>query len=102
MQIDKVDVSYEPNGKVYSFFANGLALKKGDTVVVDTVRGAELAYVVKDVEYLDNYKYAEQLKKVLRIATQKDIEQKKQNIEKDDKTINSIVKFPNSLIIKFK
>lgn len=63
MQIDKVDVSYEPNGKVYSFFANGLALKKGDTVVVDTVRGAELAYVVKDVEYLDNYKYAEQLKK---------------------------------------
>ena len=83
MQIDKVDVSYEPNGKVYSFFANGLALKKGDTVVVDTVRGAELAYVVKDVEYLDNYKYAEQLKKVLRIATPKDIEQKKQNIEKE-------------------
>ncbi len=64
MQIDKVDVSYEPNGKIYSFLANGLPLKKGDVVIVDTIRGAELAYVAKDVEYLENYEHEDQLKKV--------------------------------------
>ncbi len=86
MQIDKVDVSYEPNGKIYSFLANGLPLKKGDVVIVDTIRGAELAYVAKDVEYLENYEHEDQLKKVLRLATQKDIEQKKEN-EKKEKEI---------------
>ena len=86
MQIDKVDVSYEPNGKIYSFLANGLPLKKGDVVIVDTIRGAELAYVAKDVEYLEDYEHEDQLKKVLRLATQKDIEQKKEN-EKKEKEI---------------
>ena len=80
MQIDKVDVSYEPNGKIYSFLANKMALKKGDVVVVDTVRGLELAYVVKDVEYIENYPH--ELKKVIRMATDDDIKQNKINIEK--------------------
>ena len=80
MQIDKVDVSYEPNGKIYSFLANKMTLKKGDVVVVDTVRGLELAYVVKDVEYIENYPH--ELKKVIRMATDDDIKQNKINIEK--------------------
>lgn len=83
MRIDKVDVSYEPNGKIYSFLANGMALKKGDKIVVDTARGLELAYVVTDVEYVENYPHEDQLKKVVRMATDDDIKQKQKNVEKE-------------------
>ncbi len=83
MQIEKVDVTYEPNGKVYSFLTNGLPIKKGDAVVVDTSRGIELAYVVNDVESVENYKYADQLKNVIRLATPNDIAQKAENIKKE-------------------
>ncbi len=102
MQIDKVDVSYEPNGKIYSFLANGLPLKKGDVVIVDTVRGAELAYVAKDVEYLENYEYEDQLKKVLRLATQKDIEQKKENKKKEKEIKQTAEKLSEELGLDLK
>lgn len=83
MQIAKVDISYTEGGKVYSFSPNGLELKVGDVVVVDTVRGNELGYVCSEIQYLDEYEYADQLKNVLRIATEKDKKQKTENIEKE-------------------
>ena len=102
MQIDKVDVSYCAGGKTYSFLANNLPLKKGDAVVVDTSRGSELAYVVKDVEYLENYEYESQLKKVLRLATKEDIEQKQKNLIREKEIQKIAEKFSKELKLDLK
>ncbi len=83
MQIAKVDISYVEGGKVYSFSPNNLNLKIGDIVVVDTVRGNELGYVCSEIELVENYEYADQLKNVIRIATEKDKQMKKENIERE-------------------
>ena len=53
MQVAKVDISYQEGGKVYTFSPNGLNLKVGDVVVVDTVRGNELGYVSSEIEMVD-------------------------------------------------
>ncbi len=83
MQVAKVDVSYTEGGKAYSFSPNNLDLKVGDVVVVDTVRGNELGYVCSPIQIIEDYEYADQLKNVLRFATSKDIQTKKENIEKE-------------------
>lgn len=83
MQIAKVDISYQEGGKVYTFSPNGLELKVGDVVVVDTIRGNELGYVSSPIQYVDEMELVDSLKNVLRIATAKDIKTKKENIEKE-------------------
>lgn len=82
MQIAKVEIKYEEDGKSYSFSPNGLKLKVNDVVVVDTIRGTELGYVCSEITYVDELELTDKLKNVLRIATQKDIAQKKENFEK--------------------
>ena len=83
MQTAKVDISYQEGGKVYTFSPNGLELKVGDIVVVDTIRGNELGYVSSPIQYVDEMELVDSLKNVLRIATAKDIKTKKENIEKE-------------------
>lgn len=83
MQIAKVDISYQEGGKVYTFSPNGLDLKVGDVVVVDTIRGNELGYVSSPIQYVDELELVDSLKNVLRIATAKDIQTKKENIQKE-------------------
>ena len=83
MQIEIVEISYQEGGKVYSFSPNGLNLKVGDVVVVDTSRGNELGYVCSPIKMVEDYEWQDQLKNVLRVATPKDIQAKKDNIEKE-------------------
>lgn len=83
MQVAKVDISYTEGGKVYTFSPNGLNLKVGDVVIVDTIRGQELGYVSSAIQYVEDIELVDRLKNVLRFATQKDIDQKKENIEKE-------------------
>lgn len=82
MQIAKVEIRYEDEGKTYTFSPNGLDLKLNDAVVVDTVRGSELGYVSSEITYIDENELKDKLKNVLRLATEKDIAQKKENLEK--------------------
>ena len=74
-----VVIKFKGNCKPYYFSANGLELKKGQNVVVETSRGEEYGTVVvpeKEVEEL-----ATPLKNVLRIATEKDTETVKRHEE---------------------
>ena len=82
MQIAKVEIRYEDDGKTYTFSPNGFDLKPNDAVVVDTVRGSELGYVSSEITYVDELELKDKLKNVLRLATDKDIAQKKENLEK--------------------
>ena len=68
------------SAKAYYFSTNIDTLKEGDYVVVETIRGLELGKVETPLQPIDKYKSSLELKPVLRIASEKDIEMNKENI----------------------
>ena len=76
MQIKAVKVCFTPNGKPYTFDVNDIYLKNGEQVLVETSRGIELGTVCSNVFSCDKNEFGEPLKKVLSIATEKDLQQK--------------------------
>ena len=77
-----VNIKFKKNCKLYTFDANGLELKKGDYVIVDTARGIEFATVYSNVD-VKNVKVKEPLKKVIRRATREDIKHNEENTQKE-------------------
>ena len=74
MQIEVVGVKFKNGNHVYSFDPNGLEIKKGDYVIVDTEKGADLGVVVKEEEMIDATSLLSPLKKVTKIATKEMVE----------------------------
>lgn len=70
-----IGVRFKEVGKVYFFDPDGQQLKKGDRVIVETVRGIECGEVAMDNREVDDEQIVKPLKKLIRIATEKDIEQ---------------------------
>ena len=70
-----IGVRFKEVGKVYYFDPDGLELKKGDRVIVETVRGIECGEVAMDNREIDDEQIVKPLKKLIRIADEKDIEQ---------------------------
>ncbi|MEE1011053.1 MAG: stage 0 sporulation family protein [Acutalibacteraceae bacterium] len=70
-----IGVRFKEVGKVYFFDPDGQQLKKGDRVIVETVRGIECGEVAMDNREVDDEQIIKPLKKLIRIATEKDIEQ---------------------------
>lgn len=77
MQIDVVGVKFKSSNNIYSFDPNGLELKKGDYVIVDTEKGAEIGIVFRNKESIDPSTLASPLKKVLKVATKEMVEKAK-------------------------
>ncbi len=73
--MEAIRVQFKPLGKRYFFGVGKLKLTNGTKVVVSTIRGTELGYCVGDVFDLNEMDLTSELKDVLRIATQNDIEQ---------------------------
>lgn len=74
-----VGVRFKDTGKTYYFDPQGLDIKKGQTLVVETAKGIECGtaqYAVKEVE---DDEVVSPLKPVMRIATDKDLEVLKEN-----------------------
>lgn len=69
---DVVGVRFKKAGKIYYFDPNQLQLLKNDYVIVETVRGVEYGKVVVDVKKVDENDVVLPLKKVVRVADQKD------------------------------
>ena len=69
---DVVGVRFKKAGKIYYFDPGDLSIQKGDFVIVETVRGVEYGKVVIDPKQVDENDVVLPLKKVLRIADQKD------------------------------
>jgi cell fate regulator YaaT (PSP1 superfamily) len=73
-----VGVVFSPGGKVYSFDSNGIELAWNQKVICQTSRGQELGRVVKPNHELTDAP-ASPLKKVLRRATEGDLELSDEN-----------------------
>ncbi len=69
---DVVGVRFKKAGKIYYFDPDGLAIEKNAFVIVETVRGIEYGRVVVAPKRVDENDVVLPLKKVLRIAEQKD------------------------------
>ncbi|HNX11290.1 MAG TPA: regulatory iron-sulfur-containing complex subunit RicT [bacterium] len=69
-----VQVQFAPWDKKYHFSYEGLELKVGDTVVVETDLGTDLASVV-NFSQLEKNEDGEEIKPILRLASANDLEQ---------------------------
>jgi cell fate regulator YaaT (PSP1 superfamily) len=68
-----VGVQFKNRGKEYSFDSANIHLKKDDKVIVDTENGMAIGSVVTDVRRLPRHELPNNLKKVVRKATDNDL-----------------------------
>ena len=75
-----VGIRFKPAGKVYDFESGAFVLKSGDHVIVETEQGLGFGTVVSAPRPVENQKGARPLKKVFRLATEKDFNQLQKNL----------------------
>mgnify|MGYP004680748467 FL=1 len=68
-----IGVRFKRLGKIYFFDPKWLEVKKGEKVVVETTQGEEIAEVVVPNRMIEEEKLANPLKKVLRLASSRDL-----------------------------
>lgn len=78
-----VGVKFKDNGKVYYFSPEGLDLKSGDSVIVETARGIEFGIVGHDCKEVPASDIVPPLRPVVRAATPEDLERHKENSAKE-------------------
>ncbi|MFH1703608.1 MAG: regulatory iron-sulfur-containing complex subunit RicT [Nitrospirota bacterium] len=72
-----VGVRFKPCGKIYDFEVNGIDVKKGDLIVVESELGLNIGNVVIDRHSIEEYE--RELKKIIRKVTEEDLYQKQEN-----------------------
>ncbi len=80
-----VGVSFRPTGKVYYFNPCGKKYAAGDTVIVDTARGAEFGYVTSANRMVRASEVILPLRRILRATTAEDLARHERNkqVEKE-------------------
>ena len=80
-----VGIRFKKLGKIYFFNPKGIKVQKGDKVIVETSQGEEYAEVLIPNRNVEDKKIVAPLKKVLRIATNRDIKRHEEckEIEKE-------------------
>lgn len=78
-----IGIRFKDVGKVYYFSPGGIAFKRGDKAIVETVRGIECGDIVLPNRKIDEKSLVSPLKKVLRKADANDIAQAEKNREKE-------------------
>lgn len=95
MQVEVVGVKFKNGNHIYSFDPNGIELKQGDYVIVDTEKGTDLGVIIKEREEIDASTLLAPLKKVLKIASQEVVEKAEaydKEAEKLYPTVKKVVK----------
>ena len=67
-----VSVKFKGRGKAYYFDANGITVKPGEDVIVETSKGLEYAQCVYGNHYVSNDKVVPPIRPIVRIATDND------------------------------
>ncbi len=78
-----VGVTFRKVGKVYYFDPGELELKEGDFVIAETARGIEFGEVVLEPREVPEEDLVAPLKKIIRKATEEDLEREASNREKE-------------------
>lgn len=84
-----IGVRFKRLGKIYFYDPKWLEVKKGEYVVVETEQGDEIAEVVVPNRMIEEEKITTPLKKVLRLASQKDLEHAEECREKEKEAFNT-------------
>ena len=82
-----IGVRFRTAGKIYYFDPLQFQIKRGDHVIVETARGIEFGTVMSEISEVEEEKVVQPLKPVLRIATQRDLEQEASNKEKEKQAL---------------
>lgn len=82
MQIEVVGARFYKGVAEYYFSPNGLDLKKGDFVIVETEKGKDIVEIVSEKHLIDIEQLQEPLKNVLKIATKEEIQEAEENQKK--------------------
>lgn len=78
-----IGVRFKSIGKIYYFDPNGLDIKLGDSVIVETARGIECGEVVIADREIDENEFTSPIKPVIRIATAQDFDVIEKNKKKE-------------------
>ena len=81
--VEVVDILFREGGKVYFFSPGKLSLKAGDHVIMDTSRGPEFGIVAGGNHTVPACDVVQPLREVLRLATEADEKQNKENRKKE-------------------
>ncbi len=79
-----IGVRFRKPGKIYFFDPSNLEIKNGDKVLVETAMGQELGEVVISKREVPEKTLTKPLKKVIRVATQKDLKCEEENHKKEE------------------
>lgn len=74
-----VGVRFKKAGKIYYFDPDELDMKIGDSVIVETARGLEFGNIIIGPREVTDESIVSPLKKVMRVATEEDIEKDREN-----------------------
>ncbi len=87
-----VSIKFKQDGRIYYFDPENLKLNDGDYAVVETSRGIECGLVYKGNHLLPDSKITVPLKRVIRVADEKDINRLNQNRKKENEAFDECVK----------
>jgi cell fate regulator YaaT (PSP1 superfamily) len=82
-----IGVRFKKPGKIYFFDPNGAKIEKGSFVIVETAMGKEYGEVVIANRTIPDEKLVKPLKKIIRIATNKDKKQNEENKQKEKEAL---------------
>ncbi|HLQ95702.1 MAG TPA: stage 0 sporulation family protein [Pseudogracilibacillus sp.] len=79
--IKVIGVRFKEAGKIYYFDPNGFQIETQDYVIVETAKGVEFARAVISNREVEEDDVVLPLKKVQRMATEKDVQHKEENLQ---------------------
>lgn len=86
-----IGVRFKKAGKIYYFDPDGIDTSEAEYVIVETARGIEFGHLVVNKKEIDDSEIVSPLKKVLRIATEEDINIHEVNTQKKKETFDTCV-----------
>ena len=82
-----IGVRFKKPGKIYFFDPDGIEIKKGQYVIVETAMGIEYGEVAIANRTIPDEKLEKPLKKIIRVATYKDKKQNEENKKKEQEAL---------------
>ena len=82
-----IGVRFKKPGKIYFFDPDGIEIEQGKHVIVETAMGKEYGEVAIANRTIPDDKLVKPLKKIIRVATNKDKKQHEENKEKEKEAL---------------